>query len=239
MALGHRHICCNLPTRILKTVYPLTAFNILIHEYYKIKADAANFDEKEADLVSANIAKIIGEKAFMAAPGALTGIHRRLFDHAGTIRDYDFIKKEWVLAGDTVYYAHHADLADILAFDFGREKLVDYNAFSNIEAARHVARFAVDIWQAHPFCEGNTRTIAVFLIKYLNTKGFQINNDYFLNNSLYFRNALVRANYESRQKNISFGFSWLNKFFENLIAEKRHELKNRYLHVNFRRSGHG
>lgn len=212
----------------------------LIQEYYEIKADRANINEKEADLVSVNIAKILSEKAFMAAPGTLISIHRRLFenvfDHAGKIRGYNFTKKEWVLDGDTVSYANYTDLIDILAFDFEQEKKINYNAFSNIEAANHIAKFASNIWQAHPFCEGNTRTTAVFLVKYLNKKGFKINNDYFLNNSLYFRNALVRANYENRSKNISFDFSYLNQFFENLIAEKHYELKNRYLNINFNNS---
>lgn len=208
-----------------------------IHEYYKIKADKANISEKEADLVSVNIAKVISEDAFMAAPGTLISIHRRLFynvfDHAGMIRDYNFTKKEWVLNGDTVFYADCADLMDILSFDFDQEKKINYNAFSNFDAAQHISKFASNIWQAHPFYEGNTRTTAVFLVKYLNKKGFEINNDYFLNNSLYFRNALVRANYENRKLNISSNFSYLNKFFENLIAEQQHELKNRYLHVDF------
>lgn len=213
----------------------------LIREYYEIKAERANVDEKEADLVAANIARVISENAFMAAPGTLISIHRRLFsnvfDHAGKIRGYNFTKKEWVLNEDTVAYADYADLADILAFDFEQEKKISYNAFSSLEAARHVSRFASNIWQAHPFCEGNTRTTAVFLVKYLGKKGFGINNDYFLNNSLYFRNALVRANYENRALNISPDHSYLNRFFENLIAGQHHELKNRYLHVDFKPAG--
>lgn len=216
----------------------LDKIQYLIQEYYEIKADRANIDEKEADLVAVNIAKVISENAFMPAPGTLISIHRRLFsnvfDHAGKIRGYNFIKKEWVLNKDTVIYADYADLIDILAFDFEQEKKIDYNTFSIFDAARHISEFASNIWQAHPFCEGNTRTTAVFLVKYLNKKGFEINNDYFLNNSLYFRNALVRANYENRALNISSDISYLNKFFENLIAGEDHELKNRYLHVDFK-----
>jgi hypothetical protein len=52
--------------------------------------------------------------------------------------------------------------------------------------------------------EGNTRTTAIFLIKYLRTFGFEVNNKLFEQYSWYFRNALVipRANYKNHTKNI-------------------------------------
>ena len=52
------------------------------------------------------------------------------------------------------------------------------------------------------FGEGNTRTTAVFFIKYLRTLGFDATNDIFAENAWYFRNALVRANYNDLKNGI-------------------------------------
>lgn len=84
-----------------------------------------------------------------------------------------------------------------------------------------------------PLPEGNTRTTAVFIIKYLQTFGFRINNDVFADHSWYFRNALVRANFNDWQKEIHATTEYLELFFENLLMGKHHELKNRYLHVDY------
>ena len=73
-----------------------------------------------------------------------------------------------------------------------QEKAFDYSGLSNEEAVKHLTRFVANIWQIHPFGEGNTRTTAVFTIKYLNSLGFEVNNEPFEKNSWYFRNALVR-----------------------------------------------
>ena len=98
-----------------------------------------------------------------------------------------------------------------------------------------MAKFASGIWQIHPFCEGNTRATAVFIVKYLKTFGFSVNNDVFAANSWYFRNALVRANYNNLQKGIHATSEYHEMFFENLLLGARHELKNRYLHVEYKR----
>ncbi len=50
--------------------------------------------------------------------------------------------------------------------------------------------------------------------------------------SWYFRNALVRANYRNVAKGISQDYSFLNKFFRNLLMGENNELKNRYMLVN-------
>ena len=98
---------------------------------------------------------------------------------------------------------------------------------------KHLAKFASDIWQIHPFGEGNTRATAVFMIKYMKTFGFRVNNDAFRENSWYFRNALVRANYNDLQKGIHSTTKFLELFFANLLLGTNHELKNRYMHVDF------
>lgn len=210
-----------------------------IHSYYEQRIARTEFENetKEADIVSARIAKLLGEKAFQFSPIEWISIHRRLFEgvfsHAGKIRQYNITKKEWVLGGDTVIYADYSNIKDILDYDFTTEKQFSYEGLSVDAAVKHLAKFVSDIWQIHPFGEGNTRATAVFMIKYMKTFGFRVNNDAFEKNSWYFRNALVRANYTNLQKGIHSTTRFLEMFFANLLLGENYELKNRYMHVDY------
>ena len=210
-----------------------------IYSYYeqRITRTEAEENTKEADIVSARITKLLGEKAFQFSPAEWITIHRRLFegvfDHAGQIRQYNISKKEWILNGETVIYADFNSIKDTLDYDFVTEKQFSYKGLSVEDSVKHLAKFASDIWQIHPFGEGNTRATAVFMIKYMKTFGFRINNDAFSEHSWYFRNALVRANYNDLQKGIHSTTKFLELFFANLLLGTNHELKNRYMHVDF------
>ena len=210
-----------------------------IHSYYEQRTTRAEFEDetKEADIVSARIAKLLGEKAFQFSPAEWLSIHRRLFEgvfrHAGQIRQYNITKKEWVLNGDTVIYADWNSIKDTLDYDFANEKKFSYEGLSVDAAVKHLAKFASDIWQIHPFGEGNTRATAVFMIKYMKTFGFRVKNDAFEKNSWYFRNALVRANYTNLQKGVHSTTKFLEMFFGNLLLGTDYELKNRYMHIDY------
>ena len=207
----------------------------LINGYYQSKTARVPEDEEteEADKVSANIARILNEQSFAFSITGFTSIHRRLFEgvfkFAGKIRDYDITKKEWVLRGDTVLYVNAEDLRGALEYDLKQEKEFSYKGLSIDQTVSHISRFVSDIWQIHPFGEGNTRTTAVFSIKYLRSIGFAVNNDLFADNSWYFRNALVRANYRNISKGIEPDMSFLIRFFRNLMIGENNELKNGYM----------
>ena len=208
-----------------------------IKQYYISKTKHDDDDEKEeADRVSGNIAKLISSPSFTFNAAGVMAIHRAIFEgvfkHAGTLRTYDITKKEWVLQGDTVTYGRWQDLRMALEYDIEQEKQFDYRGLSMGEVVEHIAKFISGIWQTHPFCEGNTRTTAIFAIKYFKSIGFECNNDLFELHSWYFRNALVRANYRNVAKGISQDYSFLSKFFRNLLMGENHELKNRYMLVN-------
>ena len=210
-----------------------------IQSYYEERQDRGELeaDTKEADIVSVRIAKLLGEKTFQFSPAELRNIHRKLFEgvfkHAGKIRDYNITKKEWVLKGDTVMYASYDSISATLDYDFAQEKNFSYDGLTIEESVSHIARFTSGIWQIHPFGEGNTRSTAVFIIKYLNTFGFNVSNETFAENSWFFRNALVRANYNDWQNGIHATTKYLELFFENLLMNAGHELKNRYMHIDF------
>jgi len=210
----------------------------LLNSYYEENPKTDSDDRtEEADKVALRIAKILSEKAFSFNPNEYIAIHKKLFigiyNHAGKIRDYNITKKEWVLKGDTVMYASNDSIRDTLDYDFLQEKNFSYEGLSIEESVRHIAKFTSGIWQTHPFCEGNTRSTAVFIIKYLKTFGFAVSNETFAENSWYFRNALVRANYNNWQNDIHATTEFLELFFENLLMNAGHELKNRYMHIDF------
>lgn len=190
---------------------------------------------EEADKVSVRIASILSEKSFTFAPSEYIGIHKKLFwgiyKHAGKIRDYNITKKEWVLDGATVLYGNAAELRQTLEYDFEQEKKFSYKGLTTDEIIEHLALFVSRLWQIHIFGEGNTRTTAVFFIKYLRSLGYDATNDIFAENAWYFRNALVRANYNNLKDNIHETTSYLEKFLRNLLLGENNELKNRYLHI--------
>lgn len=210
-----------------------------LKSYYinKTTHDKDDEEKEEADRVAANIAKLLSEKSFSFTALEFLNIHRHLFEgvfkHAGEVRTYDISKKEWVLQDDSVVYGRAADIMMALRYDIQQEKEFNYKGLTTDEIIEHIVDFVTLLWQNHPFREGNTRTTAVFVIKYLRSIGFKVNNDLFANNSWYFRNALVRANYRNPLKGIEPNKSFLIKFFRNLILEEENELKNRYMLIGY------
>jgi len=210
----------------------------LIDSYYEERPVHLSDDERteEADKVSLRIAEILSETAFSFSPNEYIAIHRKLFqgiyNHAGKIRDYNITKKEWVLDGATVMYGSASELRATLEYDFSQEKDFSYKSLSMDEIIHHLAVFISRLWQIHIFGEGNTRTTAVFFIKYLRTLGFAATNDIFAENAWYFRNALVRANYTNLQKGIHETTEYLELFLRNLLLNEQNELQNRNLHIS-------
>lgn len=209
----------------------------LIENYYKEKPAHLSDNERteEADIVSSRIAEILSEKAFSFSPNEYIAIHRKLFQgiykHAGKLRDYNITKKEWVLDGETVIYGSASELRATLEYDFFQEKNFNYRGLSMDEIIHHLAMFVSRLWQIHIFGEGNTRTTAVFFIKYLRTLGFSATNNIFAENAWYFRNALVRANYNNLQKGIHETTEYLEIFLRNLLFNEQGEFHNRDLHI--------
>lgn len=160
-----------------------------------------------------------------------------VFKQADKIRDYNISKHEWVLKGESVIYASFDGIRETMDYDFNTEKQFRYKGLSLDQVVMHLAKFTSDIWQIHPFCEGNTRATAIFMIKYMKALGFKVNNDMFKKHSWYFRNALVRANYSNIQEGVYSTNKFLEMFYSNLFMETDCDLKNRYLHLDYVESG--
>ncbi len=211
----------------------------LVYSYYEtLPANEQDSDEEEADKVALHITRVLSERTFTFSPAELANIHRRLFTgvlpHAGRYRDVNITKKEWVLDGDTVLYASCDSISATLIYDFGQEKQFSYVRLSQEDMIAHFSKFISGIWQIHPFREGNTRTTAVFAIKYLRKLGYRVTNEPFADNAKYFRNALVRANYQNYEKGIEETTEFLKLFFRNVLLGEQYPLKKRYQHIEWK-----
>lgn len=209
----------------------------LLNKYYK-KQNISNkkiTDEYECDLVSTRIVELLNDNNFSLRPTTLKVMHEYLFkdiyDFAGKYRTYNITKDEPILNGDTVVYSSYNEIETTLEYDFKEEMKYDYSKLTLKEQIEHIADFISRVWQVHPFGEGNTRTVAVMIEKYLRSLGYNVNNDLFKENSVYFRNALVRSNYSNRSKNVYPADEYLIKFFENLLTDKNHILISKNLIV--------
>ena len=206
-----------------------------IHDYYAAQAEVARPDpeKEEADKVSERIVAVLNDGGFAFTPEYFISIHAKLFKgvlaSAGKLRMVNIRKREWVLKDDSVTYGDAATIKQSLIRDFIDEREFDYGGKTPRKIIPHFARFIAQIWQVHPFGEGNTRTTAVFTIKYLRSLGFSVDNDAFRDNAWYFRNALVRANYADYAREVSRDWSYLEIFFRNLLLGEKNEMKSRYL----------
>lgn len=213
-----------------------------IDSYYKEAANHVPEGTEEADKVSVHIAEILSDNSFTFSPAQYISIHKRLFagffSHAGKLRDYNITKKEWVLDGDTVMYGGALELRETLDYDFNTEREFSYANLTMSEIISHLAVFVSRLWQIHIFCEGNTRTTAVFFIKYLRSMGFNVTNDVFAKHAWYFRNSLVRANYRNVKNGVYEDMSFLESFLRNLLMGEKNELKNRYMHIRWDETAH-
>ena len=208
----------------------------IVDAYYESK-DSHDVppDTKEADKVAARMIGVINSPTFTFSPTYYLGLHQRIFEgvlsNAGEMRTVELMKREWVLNGDSVQYGPSFLIEKSLKDAFAEERRFRYKGLSEDAFVMHFASFISEVWQIHPFREGNTRTVALFSIKYLLSLGYEASNDLFAEKSWFFRNALVRANYENVRLQVEKTQLPLEEFFKVLLFGYELELKNRFLRV--------
>lgn len=208
-----------------------------LKQYYveKEKNNEVNYNELECDLVSTRIVEYLQEDDFELSIGYLKYIHKYLFqdlyEFAGEFRKVDFSKCEIILNNDSVEYGDCKLLEQSLEYDISLEKKKNYNEMNMVDVINSIASFSSSLWQIHPFREGNTRTTALFIEKYLISLGYNVDNTMFKEKSVYFRNSLVRSNYYNNYLNIKQDDSFLIKFYENLLLGKNNNLHSKDLIV--------
>ena len=212
-----------------------------IHDYYDAKDESCKPDpeQEEPDKVSERIVAVINAHGFDFTPDYYVSIHRKLFSGilstAGRLRTVNIGKREWVLKDASVTYGDKDTLMASLERDFKDEGAFDYGGKPPEAIVPHFVRFIAEIWRVHPFMEGNTRTTAVFAVKYLRSLGYRATNNMFQANSWYFRNALVRANYADYANGVKREWGYLESFFRNLLLGENNELKSRHLLIGSER----
>ena len=206
-----------------------------LREYYieKENKNEINYNELECDFVSIRIVELLDENKFELSVDYLKYIHKFLFqdvyEFAGEFRKINFSKHEKILNNDSVAYGDYNTLTKSLEYDISLEKEKNYKEMSIVEVINNITKFSSSIWQVHPFREGNTRTTALFIEKYLISLGYNVNNNLFKDKSVYFRNALVRSNYFNNYLKIEKDSSYLSKFYENLLLDKNNNLHSKDL----------
>ena len=245
MAIGLQEVDSLKPSKYLekllqenvtgeKTIYEVEKE---LKEYYteKEKNNEVNHNELECDLVSTRIVELLQEDNFELSIDYLKYVHKYLFqdiyEFAGEFRKIDFSKHERILNNDSVAYGDHKLLEQSLDYDITLEKNKNYKEMNIVDVINNITDFSSRIWQIHPFREGNTRTTALFIEKYLISLGYNVDNTLFKDKSVYFRNALVRSNYFNNYLNIKEDNSFLIKFYENLLLGKNNNLHSKDLIV--------
>ena len=245
MAIGLQEVDSLKPSKYLekllqenvtgeKTIYEVEKE---LKEYYKEKEknNDINHNELECDLVSTRIVELLQEDNFELSIDYLKYVHKYLFqdvyEFAGKFRKVDFSKHERILNNDSVAYGDHKLLERSLDYDITLEKNKNYKEMNIVDVINNITDFSSRVWQIHPFREGNTRTTALFIEKYLVSLGYSVDNTLFKDKSVYFRNALVRSNYFNNYLNIKEDNSFLIKFYENLLLGKNNNLHSKDLIV--------
>jgi fido (protein-threonine AMPylation protein) len=197
--------------------------------------DAGDPEKEDADKTALNIARILLTETIDLSAVGLANLDREIFDgvyeNAGATRDADVSKREWVLGGDVLNFLQPEAVPDALEQCLAEEKYYHYDTSSPDTLITHLTAFVAKVWQICPFGEGNSRFAAVLTLLHLNQLGIGYNIDTFKNDSYYFHNALVRANYRNIEKNIGYEPVYLERFFRNLLLSEQWDLRNRYVHV--------
>ncbi|MCL1847010.1 MAG: Fic family protein [Coriobacteriia bacterium] len=189
----------------------------------------------EADHAAARINELYQVPGFDLSVDCLKEYHHYIFQDtmsdAGQFKKVHLWKREEILFGDTVNYIGPEAVERMLRKAIEDEQMDIWNSNERFYTVERVSHFTRQIWFTHPFSEGNTRTVAVFIGKYLNSLGFDVSNSTFKQHSLYYRNALVRASYSNIAQGIKATTKYLDAFYDNLLFNGEHQLRNRDLYV--------
>lgn len=245
MAIGLQEVDNLKPSKYLKSLLKSNVNGTMtisevkekLNEYYSIQKEEnkVDNDELECDFVSARIVELLKKHDFELSVNYLKYVHKFLFqdvyEFAGEFRKVDILKNEKILNNDSVSYGDCKKIEKLLEYDISTEKEKNYESMNIVDIIKNIVNFTSDIWQVHPFREGNTRTTAVFIELYLNSLGYDVNNVMFKRKSIYFRNALVRSNYYNDYLNVKEDKSYLTRFYENLLLGKNNNLSSENLIV--------
>lgn len=124
-------------------------------------------------------------------------IHRIIFEDiyewAGNERVINIVKGERVLGGDTVRYSDVNNIEKDINKVLSKLNAKKWSFYSTKETAEEFAKLIAELWQTHPFREGNTRAVITFATQFAEFHGFRMNKALLREHSGYVRDALVKA----------------------------------------------
>ena len=136
-----------------------------------------------------------------------------LYDWAGTLRTVPIVKGEEVLGGDTVRYDAPEDIARDVEEITAQLRRTPWKNASIDETAELFAHEIAALWQAHPFREGNTRTVITFATQFAAKHDFPMDKQLLKDSADYVRRALVKAS-DGKYSD----YSYLEKIFTDAIV---------------------
>ena len=170
----------------------------------------------EADITNLAMAGIYNRQYEKFDTETLQDIHRTIFgqiyEWAGEFRTIQMIKPEDVLGGDTVRYAYPKEIKKQLTASMKEIAKLHRNGENDREIVFRMVRIIAQIWQTHPFREGNTRSVIVFAVLFAKSLGFEVEHELFRVHASYVRNALVWAS-----QGIYSKYEYLERIFYDAI----------------------
>ena len=177
---------------------------------------------ENCNLINERIDYIINNSEFELSTKYLVYIHETLFKviifDYGKIRKHNISKGQDILNGQSIAYPDYHTIYTYLKFAFEDEKRFNYDNKSLDDVIEHITKFCAELWLIHPFSEGNTRTVCIFIQKYLDQLGYKTNNYDFKRHSEYYRNCLVKASYCNEELEITGDIVPLKNFIYNIIT---------------------
>lgn len=127
----------------------------------------------------------------------LKNIHKYIlddiYDWAGEFRTVPMEKPERVLDGQSVEYAYPTEILEKTKHALHKLNAINWNAQQLDDKAMNFSKLIAELWQVHPFRDGNTRTITTFAFRFADERGFGMQRSLLLDHFTYVRDSLVMA----------------------------------------------
>lgn len=158
--------------------------------------DECDLIDVEAQLFIANvldISSIVHQINFQTYE-SLQSIHSFLFHElytwAGEFRTVNIYKAERVLNGLSITYSDKSNITSELQKIFDWTHEIQWN-YDNPKLTEDFAIFMTKLWRVHPFREGNTRAVSIFMNLFAEDNKLEFNGQILSQHPGYLRKALV------------------------------------------------
>ena len=181
------------------------------------------------ELVTKRMEELYLKDDFKINKEYIKSIHKYLFKgvlpDSGRYRDYNIRRHEVILNEESVNYEDYHTIDTYLDMAMQEMKGCHFDELNEEEKINYIINIINNIWIIHPFNDGNTRTVTVFITKYLNSLGYDIDTEYFRRNSEYFRDSIVRGIYANESYGVIPDNRPLYIFLDNIMNNKQNRLR--------------